>query len=257
MHEGPGHSGLRRGLSEWNAMDHPQGGLVQVADTQLGRRELLHPNDSPVPLIWAEGKSQDARMATIHCQVTGTSPAAWPAGADRRAPIKGLLGWGQGGARFSAEIDLRTGVVASVVASSVSLSAQFEQESGSLIPEVVVAGAIVWGTRPGRGRCTRTLPRVTIPIGGSATFEVPPFAYTVTPYTTAAGWYALASSTPITLHEGPTAADDPELVITAGELGSGVLLFDGLNLSGNTRYVTVGNTTGAPLPMRLTFGLEL
>jgi hypothetical protein len=242
-------------------LDPPGPGLVDVRDAQLGRVQTLERDGPNVSLIMAEGRCQQARMATIHAQVVvmdGAFPAAAP---DRRAPIVGLLQWGQGGATFKADIDLRTGVCASLVASTVSLQARFEANDDPAADQrafrVQVAGAVVWGTRPGRARTTRTLPRAVLAIAASGTFEVPPFASTVTIYTPIAAFYAAASTSVITLHGGPTITDDPELIITAGALGVQPLVFDGLLLAGATRFVTVQNLTGALLPLRLTFGLEL
>lgn len=253
--------GLHNGFNNYRTI--PGGGeppsMLQVADGQLGWGKELSREQSPIALITAEGKSQDGLIATIHAQV---SDVRYPtAGPDRRAPIKGLLQWGQGGASFTAEIDIRTGVCASLVATTVRLNAVYEAnddpDADARATQVRVAAAVVWGTRPGRGRATRTLPRTTIAIAGAATFEVPPFAYSLTFFTPISAFYGAASTNVITLHGGPLVTDDPELIVTSGQLTTQPLVFDGLLLSGNTRFVTVANTTGAPLPIRACFGLEL
>jgi len=254
-------TGLRRGADRFHTESEPTPGLVQVSDAQLGRSQRVDRDGVAQTLVYAEGRSQDGYIATVHVGIR-VPLDAYPAGiGNRRAPLVGLLGWGQGGARFEAEIDLRTGAVASVVASSIMLAARFDPATAAPDDRALFAelsGAVVWGTRPGRARTTRTLPPATIAVApGAQTFAVPPFAATVTIYTPTAGWYAAGSASVITLHGGPLVTDDPELAITAGELGTGPLLLDGLLLSGNTRFVTIANALGVGLPVQLTFGLEL
>lgn len=232
-----------------------EGGLLERSDAQLGRGVPVARGGVPVPLIQAAGSSQRARMATLHAQVTDL---VFPTAVlDRRAPIVGLLQWGQGGASFKADIDLRTGVCASLVASSVTLSVRIDGNDPEIIEGATVAAAVVWGTRPGRCRATRTLPRETIAPAASFTWAVPSFAYSLQLFTPIAAFYAPASTSIVTLHEGPLVTDDPELAIAAGALTVQPLTLDGLALSGNTRFATVQNLTGAPLPIRPTFCLEL
>jgi len=244
----------------WPGRDAPQPGLVEVRDTHLGRSFRQPREQAAQSLINAGGRSQQAMMATIHAQVT-VPEEAYPVGVlNRRAPLVGLLQWGQGGATFDAKIDLRTGVCASLVASTVQLSCIFERADADPDERALfadVSAAVVWGTRPGRARATRTLPKATIAIAGTSTFAVPAFAYAVTIFTPTAAFYAAASTSVITLHGGPLITDDPELSVLAGTLGPQPLTFDGLLLSGHTRFLSIANTTGALLPVQLTFALEL
>jgi hypothetical protein len=235
--------------------------ILYAREAQLGRT-LRVPRTSgvPMPLITATGATKAAMMVTLHAQVVIPADALVVGGADRRAPLTGVLQWGQAGATFSCKFDLRTGVCATLVASSVQLSAVFEApdtdpDTRALFADV--AAACVWGTRASRSRVTRTLPRASIANGASATFEVPPFATTLTVFTTAATFYAAASTSTVTLHGGPLVTDDPELVVTAGALGAGPLTLDGVALSGHTRFVTITNHEGATIPVQLTFGLAI
>lgn len=242
----------------WPGRDNPEPPLLGAKDTQLGRTVPLVPTQGPVSLIQATGTSQGGYIATIHAQVI-IPPDAYPAGVDRFAPVVGLLQWGQGGATFNATIDLRTGVCASLVASSVQLSAVFEPTTApdQRATTAQVSAAVVWGTRPGRARATRTLGPVTLAPAASTTFEVPPFASTVALFAPLAAFYAPASTSLLTLHEGPLVTDRPELAVTTGQLGAQQLTLDGVALAGLTRFLTVTNNEAAPIALRAVFGLEL
>ncbi len=240
--------------------DKPQPGLIEVTDAKLGKTVRIARESAAVSVLFPQGRCQQALVATLYCTAVVPLDAYPPGVLNRRAPLVGRLQWGQGGATFSADIDIRTGIVATIVASSVSLAVQFEAaddvpDSRALFADV--SAGIVWGTRGGRARVTRTLPRSTVPIAGTITYPVPQGATALTLYTTQAGWYAAGSVSTITLHGGPLVTDDPELTITAGALGVTPLVFEGLTLSGNTRFVTVDNLSGALLPLQATFLLNL
>jgi len=245
------------GLTQPDGIEHA---MLDVKDTQLGRNQRISRTDAPKSVLFAKGRSQQALIATVHTQVIVPLDAYAGAPGDRRAPIVGLLKWGQGAANFTAEIDIRNGTSFSVVAADVSLDMVFEKadtDPDTRALSADVAAAVVWGTRPGRSRPTRTLGRVTIATGTSHTFPVPAFAYAVAFYMPTAAQYAAAATSTITLHEGPDVTDDPELVVTMGELGTTPLTLDGLLLSGNTRFVTFTNNSGGNLTIRPTFALEL
>lgn len=234
-------------------------GMVEVDDTQLGRTLQLTRNSAPIALINAQGRSQQAMIGSIHCSV---EVPGYPAGINsgRYAPVIGLLTWGQGGANFKAKIDLRTGLCCSVVASTVTLNVVYEATAVTPDPraEVVnVSAALVWGTRPSGARVTRTLPAVTLAPAASATFEVPVFAYAVCLYSTNPDIYDPASTSLITMHGGPLVADDPELIIPAGVLDASAIVNDGIQLSGNTRFVTFTNNEAGAVTIRPTFLLAL
>jgi hypothetical protein len=242
--------------------DAPQPGMVELIDTRLGRNLTLGRDQAPQSLIDASGTSLRAQVATIHAQVDIPADAYVGIGADRHAPILGLLQWGQGGAKFTATIDLRTGVCASVVASSVQLSAVYAKSdtlpgADTRALRANVGAAVVWGTRASRARVTRTLPRVTIPNAATQTFEVPEFADSVLFFVNASAFYAAASTSVITLHGGPTPTDDPEAAFLAGTLGVQPLTMNGLALSGDTRFVSLTNASGAGFVCRPSFNLAL
>lgn len=258
--ESDGHGELVHNIPIWPGRDKPQPGMVELHDAQLGRNLQILRDGAPMSLIDASGTSLRGTIATIHCQVDVPANAYDGIASDRHAPVQGLLTWGQGGAKFQATIDLRTGICATVVASSVQLSAQFARADASPDTRALTASvgaAVVWGTRASRARVTRTLPRVTFADGAVATFEVPPFADTVCLFAPVAAFYAAASSSVVTLHGGPAITDDPELSVLAGTLGVQPLTMNGIALSGDTRYVSVTNHTGAPLTLRPSFNLAL
>jgi hypothetical protein len=233
--------------------------MLDVADTQLGRNVTVKRSDAPQPLIFARGHSQGAQIATVHAQVD-VPESAYAAGGGDRAPIVGLISWGQGAAKFTAEVDLRNGTCFSLVASDVTMNVRFDAADDNPDTRALlanVAGAVVWGDRPARARPTRTLPRTVVASAGSATFAVPAFAYSLTLFAPSSGLYAAAATSTITLHGGPAAADDPELVVTTGELGTSQLTQEGLLLSGNTRFVTFTNNSGGSLTVRPSFALAL
>lgn len=246
----------------WPGRDAPQPGLVEVRDTRLGRNLILERGAAAQSLIDASGTSLRGTIATIHCQVEIFSNAYDGIASDRHAPILGLLQWGQGGAKFTAQIDLRTGVCATLVASSVQLSAVFAGNDAAPGADTralraAVGAAVVWGTRSSRARATRTLPRTSIANAATATFEVPPFADSVCFFVDHSAFYAAASTSVITLHGGPLITDDPEAVLIAGQLGVQPLTMNGIALSGDTRFVSLTNSSGAGFIARPSFNLAI
>jgi hypothetical protein len=234
--------------------------MLDGPDAALGRSVRLLREAAPVPLIFARGESQGAFIATVHAQVIVPPEAFAGDAGDRRAPIVGLLTWGQGGASFSAEVDLLNGTCFSLVAADVTMNARFE--AADVQPDTRalfanIAAAVVWGDRPARARPTRTLGRVTLADAASHTFAVPAFAYSVGFYMPTSAQYLAAATSTITLHQGPDPTDDPELVVTMGELGTSQLTQEALLLSGNSRFVTFTNHAAAPLTIRPTFALAL
>ena len=196
---------------------------------------------------------------TVHAAVTFGEQDI-PAAGERTLGLVGTLEWGQGGASFRADVDVKTGTAITLVASFVSVRVAYEPPIGDpdgRFRRCFVSAALVWGTRPGRGLTTRTL-RAVVPDGGAHTFVVPNWAFGVQFFTPVNNWYAapLASST-ITFHGGPTPADDPALVVAPADVGISALTFDGVKLAEGVRFVTVTNALGAPLPLRAVFPLEL
>lgn len=233
--------------------------MLDVADAQLGRNVRLERTSPPLSVLYPRGKSQGARIATVHAQVD-VPEAAYAAAGDNRAPIVGLLTWGQGAAKFTAEVDIRNGTCFSLVASDVSLTVRFDAadaDPDTRASFANVGAAVVWGDRPARARPSRTLPRVTLGNGASETYAVPAFAYSVTFFANLAAFYAAASTSTITLHGGPTPTDDVECIVSAGALGTSQLTQEGLLLSGNTRFVTLTNNSGGNLVVRPSFALAL
>lgn len=234
--------------------------MLDNDDTQLGRNIRLLRDAAPAPLIYARGHSQRACIATVHAQVI-VPPEAYAGDAgDRRAPIVGLLSWGQGGASFSAEVDLLNGTCFSLVAADVTMNCRFEAKDTDADTRALfalVGAAVVWGDRPARARPTRTLGRVTLATATAHTFAVPAFAYSVGFYMPTSAQYLAAATSTITLHEGPDPTDDPELVVTMGELGTSQLTQEALLLAGNSRFVTFSNSSGGNLTLRPVFALAL
>lgn len=234
--------------------------MLGVADEQLGRNVRIERNGPVNSILYPRGKSQDACIATVHAQVI-VPEDAYTGISDQRAPIVGVLTWGQGGAHFTAEIDLRNGTCFSVVASDVSLGARFEAsdtDTDTRATYALVAAAVVWGDRPARARPARTLPRVTIADTARHTWAVPPFAYSVSLFVRDSAFYAAASTSQIALHSSPDPlTSDIEAIVTAGQLGTSQLTQEGLILPGNTRYVTLTNLLGGPIVVRPSFALAL
>lgn len=234
--------------------------MLDGPDTALGRNVVLRREAAPVPLIFARGISQGAFIATVHAQVIIPAEAFAGDPGDRRAPIVGLLQWGQGGATFSAEVDLLNGTCFSLVAADVTMNARFEAADAQPDTRALFANigaAVVWGDRPARARPTRTLGRVTVADTASHTFAVPAFAYSVGFYGPASALYGAGAASTITLHEGPDPTDDPELIVTMGELGTSQLTQEALLLSGNSRFVTFTNHGLDSIVVRPTFALAL
>lgn len=236
----------------------PQRQINEQPDVAMGRALVLE-RGAGVELIRSPGTSEGARVVTVHAGVTFNDQDV-PIDGQRTLGLLGILEWGQGGATFRAEVDIKSGAAFTVVASFVSLRVTYEPAIGDpdgRFLRCFVSAALVWGTRPGRGLATRTL-RAVIADGGSHTFVVPNWAFAVQFLTPANAWYAapLAASA-ITFHGGPTPADDPSLVVSPAEVGLAALTLDGVKLAESVRFVTVTNALGAPLPLRAVFPLEL
>lgn len=244
----------------WPGRSGPEPMLLDATEAQLGRSVRLFRDGPPVGLINATGATRRAQLVTVQAQVIVPADG-YGVGADRRAPIIGRLQWGQAGASFTADVDINNGTTFSLVASSVTLLALFDPSDVTPDTRAVHAdcsASVVWGNRPARARPQRTLPRVpALADGGVATFAVPAFAYSLMVLADTAAFYAAASTSTITFHGGPTPADDPQLVVTAGALGTSQLTQEGVILGGSTRFVSVTNHTGAPLNLRASFALAL
>lgn len=241
--------------------ERPERCMNADLDARLGWNKTLTREGGSIALINASGRAQDGFIATICAQVIVPPTAYEGIASDRHAPILGLLEWGHGSARFQASIDLRTGVCATVVATSVTVNAIMGPAPAAGLDtralSVECSAAVVWGTRPGRARATRTLPRTTIANAGTATFEVPPFADSVRFFVNNSAFYGAASTSVVTLHGGPSSTDDPELIVTAGLLGVQPLTMCGVALSGDTRFVSLINNSGGDLIARACFDLTL
>jgi hypothetical protein len=240
------------------AQSGPQRHVHEQPDVAMGRTLELTLGKG-VELIRSPGRSQGARVVTVHAGVTFNEQDI-PTAGQRTLGLVGTLGWGQGGASFQAEFDFKSGVALTLVASFVDLRVAYEPAIGDpdgRFRKCLVSAALVWGTRPGRGLTTRTL-RAVVPDGGAHTFAVPNWAFAVQFLTPATAWYSapLAASA-ITFHGGPTPADDPSLVVAPADVGLAALTFDGVKLAESVRFVTVTNALGAPLPIRAVFPLEL
>ena len=240
------------------ARSGPQRHVHEQPDVAMGRTLELTLGKG-VELIRSPGRSQGARVVTVHAGVTFNEQDI-PAEGERTLALVGTLEWGQGGANFHADFDFKTGVALTLVASFVDLRVAYEPPIGDpdgRFRKCLVSAALVWGTRPGRGLTTRTL-RAVIPDGGAHTFAVPNWAFAVQFLTPANPWFAapLAASS-ITFHGGPTPADDPSLVVSPADVGLAALTLDGVKLAESVRFVTVTNALGAPLPLRAVFPLEL
>src|SRR5947207_7259075 len=211
------------------ARSGPQRHVHEQTDVAMGRALELQ-RGAGVELIRSPGTSQGARMVTVHAGVTFAEQDI-PANGQRTLGLVGTLEWGQGGATFRAEFDFKSGAALTVVASFVDLRVAYEPPIGDpdgRFLRCLVSGALVWGTRPGRGLTTRSL-RAVIPDGGARTFAVPNFAFAVQFLTPATAWFTapLAASS-ITFHGGPTPADDPSLVVAPADVGLSALTFDGV-----------------------------
>jgi hypothetical protein len=237
-------------------------GLVQGSpDTKFGRNTTVRKAQPAQGLLQADGRCEDGFVATIHAQVQNV---VFPPGVthNRRCAVVGLLQWGQGGATFKAEIDLRTGVCATIVASGVSMQAMLEPSLGESPDGTAlsadVSAAIVWGTRSSRGRATRTK-RLLVPANTDGAIEVPPFAYSVSLYAPDVDFYDEGSNTCLmTFAGGPTTTDDPQATFALSPfipqlIGSP----DGLLLPGHTRYIILTNNLADDLTLTATFGLAL
>lgn len=234
--------------------------MLGVADEQLGRNVRIVRDGPLQSVLYPRGKSQDACIATVHAQVI-VPDAAYTGISDQRAPIVGVLQWGQGAATFSAEVDLRNGTCFSLVASQVSLGARFEvadADPDTRAQFALVAAALVWGDRPARARPSRTLPRSTVANAAHVTWPVPAFAYAFNLFVRDSNFYLAASTSQLAFHEGPDpTTSDIDLIVTAGELGTSQLTQEGVILPGNTRYVTLTNLSGGNLVVRPSFALAL
>jgi len=114
-------------------------------------RALVLERGAGVELIRSPGTSEGARVVTVHTGVTFNDQDV-PAAGQRTLGLVGILEWGQGGATFRAEVDIKSGTAFTLVASFVSLRVAYEPAIGDpdgRFLRCFVAGALVWGSERG------------------------------------------------------------------------------------------------------------
>jgi len=136
-------------------------------------RELIN-------LRGADPRSCETVTVTLGAPTLPNGPAleALPDGA--RANIVAIVEWGQGSTTFKAYLDWRSGQVLNRSASSLVVSAGYDERpeaEGTLYTfPLTVAAAVGNMPRGGCARPTRTYPQVSIPAEGEIVYYVPPFA---------------------------------------------------------------------------------
>jgi hypothetical protein len=154
-------------------------------------------------------------------------------------------------------MDLKTGTQFTVVATSITVSAQIDPEEPrdeGLILSARAKGALVWGTRPARALCTRTQRRI-IAAGASEIVEIPAFAESLFLASSVPGVMTGASGVTLNFLGGPTAADLVLLSLTnAGGLFSP---YHPIIFPGGSYFLEMKNTGGAPIDLSAIWALSL
>jgi hypothetical protein len=234
--------------------------VVAQPDLNLGNAVKVTPQMKPQVVLKSDGSS--IYSWTLTCDL-GLKGVRFPESAQspKHGAFLALVTWGQGGTDFEAEIDVKEGAQFTVVATSIKVSAVVdpdEPQDDGLVLEGTVNAAIVWGTRPGRSRCTRTK-RVVVPDGGEVIVAIPNFAESLV-VMSPDPLVMNGTTNPITLTYlgGPDTGDLPLLSVTnAANFFTDILSGNGLQVPGGARFLKVANTTGAPQPLSLVWELSL
>jgi hypothetical protein len=234
--------------------------VVAQPDLNLGNSAKVTPQMKPQVVLKSDGSS--IYSWTLTCDL-GLRNVRFP--DDAQSPKHGaflaLVTWGQGGTNFEAEIDVKEGAQFTVVATSIKVSAVVdpdEPNDDGLVLEGEVNAAIVWGTRPGRSRCTRTK-RVIVPANDEVIVPIPNFAESLV-VMSPDGTVMSGATGPIGLEYlgGPDTGDLVFLSVTnATNFFIDILSGSGLQVPGGARYLKVTNGTGAPQPLSLVWELGL
>lgn len=238
--------------------------INETQDVQMGRTVLLElAGERRAELIRSPGTSVGARMVTTHIWVNPPGTPDWPADVGARSlPLVARLRWGNGAGEFRAELDVKGGAVASLVASYLDVIVEYEPQLPPAIPDrravrANVSAALVWGTRGGWSDPTRTR-RLTLPDADTVvTVQIPPWAHSVALLSSNGAWYASADT--ITLHGGPDVTDDPTLSLTPVIAGGAPTLAStpGLELANTSRFLTINHAAGLATEIAAVFYLAL
>lgn len=247
---------IGRGL--WKGETAP---VVAQPDLNLGNAVKVTPQMKPQVVLKSDGSS--IYSWTLTCDL-GIRNVRFPEQSQtpKHGAFLALVTWGQGGTNFEAEIDVKEGAQFTVVATSIKVSAVVdpdETKDDGLVLEGEVQAAIVWGTRPGRSRCTRTK-RILVPVApGETIVVIPNFAESLVVMSPDPTVMSGATG-PITLSYlgGPDTGDLVLLSVTnAAGFFTDILSGSGLQVPGGARYLKVTNGSGAPQPLALVWELGL
>ena len=225
----------------------------------MGQTVTLTRDSGATTVIDAQGTTQGARIVTVDVGVTFADAHIPEVSGGRSMALRGMLMWGAGSGRFTADVDINSGTQITLAASSVELSVIFEPkttEEDARFTQARVTAALVWGSRPSTAPVSRTLPEAEISLGESKMFRIPWFAHSVRWLSPDPVFYgATLSAVRLTFHGGPTTADDPSLVMSPAM--GGFVARDAVPFAESARFVTVENLALGPLRVRPTFGLCL
>jgi hypothetical protein len=217
------------------------------------------------------------QKAQILCRAAGGGDYSWSVAVDlgvsgerfeedpqnaRNGNVVALLEWGHGAATFSAEVDFKRGSKVTLVASSVKVSAFCDIDGGvddGTILSANVTAALIWGTRGGASRPTRTQFR-SVPTGADGIIvPIPDFAERLVIASEDPDVMSgAAGSVTARLLAGPDAGDRVLLAFdnSAGYFRT-LLASGGAVFPEGARYLQIVNGGDDPVPVSAVWGLAL
>lgn len=204
----------------------------------LRKAELQASIESSVTIIQPTAcDSEDSCVFTVSIGLQG---GRFPVGSPpdtQLCDVFAEIKWGNGGARFSAVVDVRIGTMVTVLGSQLQVSAGYNVINDNSIDEVIVNAALAHGSRPGSHYVTRTLPEIEVPANsGAVDVLVPNFAYAFQAFSRTANFAASTRAQVFGNFPPPNGSGRLLHRFTGADL-AGAYFFDGLKIPGNSRVI--------------------
>ena len=240
--------------------------MLNIGNTaEVVRPEVGTTRQARASVIAAEGCiSQNTELLNLVLDVQGITYDTDIAPTTYATNLIALIDFGTGNGPAHVEVDWRTGAQVSLHGNSVSVAAQLLPGAGGVWSNadplsVRVSASLAIGSRAARAYNTRTYPAVTIDPAGTASFDVPPYAYAFNLYSESNT--AFSPGTLTTLITGTLGQagyvgglviqtlDGPELLTAQ--------LNEGVKLPGNARSVSIQNNAIGAITVTPVFTLAV